>query len=503
MSDSVLERPQVRTEPAPTSDGTATGSSADALRAGVGLHDRPPGQDPACLPRADAACMLQLQSILLGRDRLDVAATALATQIARLLGAARVTLGLRDTRRCRLVATSQHTDIQAAADRVRCVERAMQEAMEQAAPILFPAPPQGRPRITLAHAALAEQTHRSVLTVPLVRGKCVVGAMTAEFIAGQANAGAGDIAEDIAIQIAPVLELRHRAELSLAARLVRDWREHGMSGNAETRWIRPVVWAAGIGLIVALFTAPADYRVGAPARLEGAVQRALVAPVDGFLREVHVKPGDRVKDGQVLAELAEQDLEIERNKWAAELSQHENNYRTAFARGDRTQYVVYYAKAQEAQAQLDLVEQQITRSRIRAPFDGSLIKGDLTQVLGSPVKRGDVLLTVAPDKAYRLIVEVDERDIAWVRETARGALALSALPQDAIAFEVVRITPVATNRDGRNFYEVEGRFAAGELPLRPGLQGVAKIDAGKRTLAWIWGHRLVDWLQLSVWTLGG
>jgi multidrug efflux pump subunit AcrA (membrane-fusion protein) len=447
--------------------------------------------------------MLQLQSILLGRDRLDIAATALATQIARLLGAARVTLGLKGERRCKLLATSQQTDVQASADRVRSVEHAMQEALDQAAPILFPAPPGGRPRITLAHAALAEQTHRAVLTVPLASGSRLVGAMTAEFVAGNTSAAVGDIAEDIAIQIAPVLELKHRAELSLPARVALGWRASGVSGNAETRWLRRAVWAAGIAAVVALFTVPADYRVGAPARLEGAVQRVLVAPVDGFLREVHVKPGDRVKEGQLLAELADQDLEIERNKWAAELSQHENNYRTSFARGDRTQYVVYYAKAQEAQAQLQLVEQQITRSRIRAPFDGSLIKGDLTQALGSPVKRGDVLLTVAPDKAYRLIVEVDERDIARVRELAPGALALSALPRDAIAFEVVRITPVATSRDGRNFYEVEGHLSAGELPLRPGLQGVAKIEAGKRTLAWIWGHRLVDWLRLSIWTLGG
>jgi hypothetical protein len=33
-----------------------------------------------------------------------------------------------------------------------------------------------------------------------------------------------------------------------------------------------------------------------------------------------------VKAGQVLAELAEQDLQLERSKWASELAQHENAY---------------------------------------------------------------------------------------------------------------------------------------------------------------------------------
>ena len=43
----------------------------------------------------------------------------------------------------------------------------------------------------------------------------------------------------------------------------------------------------------------------ASARLEGAVQRVLSASEDGFLREVHVRPGDLVKAGQVLAELSD------------------------------------------------------------------------------------------------------------------------------------------------------------------------------------------------------
>jgi hypothetical protein len=39
--------------------------------------------------------------------------------------------------------------------------------------------------------------------------------------------------------------------------------------------------------------------------------------------------------------------------------------------------------------------------------------------------------------------------------------------------------------------------------LRPGLQGVAKIDAGQRSLLWLAGHRLSDWLQLQLWRWWG
>jgi len=65
------------------------------------------------------------------------------------------------------------------------------------------------------------------------------------------------------------------------------------------------------------------------------------------------------------------------------------------------------------------------------------------------------------------------------------------------------VTPVATVLDGRNAFEVEARLNTGEAAaLRPGLRGVAKIDAGQRSLAWILGHRAMDWLRMAVWSWG-
>ncbi|MDD2667067.1 HlyD family efflux transporter periplasmic adaptor subunit [Zoogloea sp.] len=162
-----------------------------------------------------------------------------------------------------------------------------------------------------------------------------------------------------------------------------------------------------LAAVMVLLAVPFEFRVGGNARVEGEIQRVLVAPADGFLKQALVRPGDLVKAGQLLAELAEQDLQLERSKWSSELAQHENAYSAAMARADRTQLVISQAKADEARAQLALVDGQIGRSHIVAPFDGVLIRGDLTQSLGAPVQRGDVLLTVAPRERFRVIVEVD------------------------------------------------------------------------------------------------
>ncbi|MBC7726087.1 MAG: HlyD family secretion protein, partial [Microbacteriaceae bacterium] len=103
----------------------------------------------------------------------------------------------------------------------------------------------------------------------------------------------------------------------------------------------------------------------------------------------------------------------------------------------------------------------------------------------------------------RLIVEVDETDIGAVHPGQHGVLALAARPEQPIAFTVRRIVPVATAAEGRNYFEVEGApdAAHSQASLRPGLSGVAKIEVGERSLAWLLFHRPVAWLRLSLWAI--
>jgi multidrug resistance efflux pump len=310
------------------------------------------------------------------------------------------------------------------------------------------------------------------------------------------------LCEHLACIVGPILELKYAAETPWHKRARRTLGKGLRTVTAPGRvGVKAGVAAAALALL-GLTLIPIQYRVGAQARIEGAVQRALVAPADGFLRQVYARPGDAVKAEQVLAELAQEDLQLEQRKWQSELTQHENAASSALARADRSQYVINQAKADEARAQLDLADRQLSRTRIVAPFEGVVIKGDLTQSLGAPVRRGDVLLTVAPANQYRLVVEVDERDVSRLKAGQRGHVALGAFSDRSIAFRVKTVTPVATTRDGRNFFEVIGELEGAVPALRPGLQGVAKVDAGAAPLAWIWTHRLIGWARMTLWSWG-
>jgi multidrug resistance efflux pump len=228
----------------------------------------------------------------------------------------------------------------------------------------------------------------------------------------------------------------------------------------------------------------------------------VAAPIDGFISKSSVRPGDSVKAGDVLVEMADQDLLLEQRKWEAALTQNENAVAAALARADRAQFVIAQGKASEAAAQLELVQQQLQRSKLVAPIDGVGIKGDLSQTLGAPVQKGDVLLTVAPAQQYRLVVEVDERDVSHIRLGQSGQLALASQPGEPLRVVVERVTPVSVVRDGHNVFEVQARLDASSALLRPGLQGVTRIHVGEASWAWIWGHRAVNWLRLALWSWG-
>jgi hypothetical protein len=83
----------------------------------------------------------------------------------------------------------------------------------------------------------------------------------------------------------------------------------------------------------------------------------------------------------------------------------------------------------------------------------------------------------------------------------RGRLALSALPGRPLPLAVERITPIATAEEGRNYFRVEAVLEEPVEALRPGMEGIAKIEVGRRKLLWIWSHEMLDWLRLRTWSL--
>ena len=503
---------ETRQPPAAAATAQPDAAVATAVRAAVGdaPADGAETTTAAPAPSAEAAAeLLHLLHTALASAPLERAATALATELAGGFACDRVFVGIAARGFVRVAGLSHGSGLGGEQVLAQAVGAAMEEALDQAGSVLHPQHPDERPRITLAHAALARHADGiSVLTVPMYGDGRPVGALTFERPAGRRfDAAVVRRAEAVAAGLAPLLVLLAERDLPVLQRLRLSVERRLTALDGRQRLALAAGGACACGLLAALLAWPVAFQVSAPTRLEGHLQRAVVAPIDGFLKTAHVRAGDTVRAGQPLAELDAEELRLERRRIETEVARHESTYAEAQAKEDRAQLVIADSRVAEARAQLALLDQQLARTQLVAPFDAQVIKGDLMQQLGTPVKRGDLLLTLTPSNEFRVVLDLDERDVAQVRPGAHGAVTLSALPGSSFPLVVDRIVPVASAEGGRNLFQAEARLVdaggAEAKSLRPGLQGVARIDAGERSLAWQMSHRVLDWLRLQWWSWGG
>ena len=452
--------------------------------------------------KARLVTVLELIATSLRHERFQAAATAVATDLATIFGCERVSVGFMNGRHIEVAALSHSASFGQKTNLIRAVEAAMDEAADQLATTIYPPRKGGSFQVTRAHAELAAQHGAgAICTVPMTVGTKVLGAVTLEMPAGvELDARTAEMCEYAALLLGPVLDVKRKEDRWLTQK----------AAESMTSWVRKLIGPQHVALkisvalaaLVILFFAivEGDYRVTADAALEGTVQRAVTAALPGFILEARARAGDVVRDGDLIARLDDKDIRLERTKLVSQRAQRESEYSQALAAHERSRGQVLQAQLAQVDAQIALADEQLSRTRLVAPFDALVVKGDLTQSLGAPVERGAVLFEVAPLDVYRIILKVDERDITDIRVGQAGHIVLTSMPQDAIPMEVKKITPVSVADQGRNYFRVEAVAKGASINLRPGMEGVGKIEVEQRKLFWIFTHKLVHWVRMWAWS---
>jgi len=446
---------------------------------------------------AQARQALDMLALLGAHDRVDDACAAMATELARVSGCDRVAVGLAQRHGVRLTSLAHAAWFERRSAVASALEAAMSEAVEQRASLAWPTP-QASDRSLVVHAQRTLAGDQAALTVPILSGSRAVGAVCWQLPLASLTPEFTARAEALAVVLAPLLarldDQSHWWAGRIPAALGRAWR-------ALTDRRRPG-FAVGTALACAVLAAVSfvdtTYRVPARAALEGQVQRVIAAPFEGFVVEAPARAGQTVAKGALLARLDDRDLKLEQARLSAELAQQQKKRDEALARHERGEQAVLMAQVAETEAKLDQVEARLARTRIEAPFDGVLVSGDLSQSIGGPVEQGKTLFELAPLSGYRVVLKVDERDVRELRPGQHGQLVLAGMADERLDF-TVRHVSVATVEDGQNLFRVEADLARQDARLRPGMEGVGKVDASQHPLLWIWTHRFVDWMRVNVW----
>lgn len=421
-------------------------------------------------------------------------------ELALKLSCDRVSIGLEQEGMIRIQAISNTATFDERVKLTRIIADAMDEVLDAGESLRYPAAGD-EGVLSTAQAALALESGASgILSIPLVNDGRDIGVVTLERSGGlvfeEADISTGKV---LGMLLGPVFALKRENEQGMFR---RGWKAARSGARALVgAGHRGVKLIALLVCLVVIFLGlgKGEYRIAAKTVIEGSVQRATAAPFDGFIAETFVQAGEIVRKGQLMARLEDRDMKVELARWTAESEQYLRKYRQAQANHERAAMGIYSAQAAQSAAQVQLIEDRLSRTRLVAPFDGVVVSGDLRQLVGTPIETGKVLFETAPLDAFRVVLQVDERDIGYLAHGQRGSLLLPGIPGENFNFTVTQITPVAVAQDGRNFFRVEAHMESGVQRMRPGMEGVGKVSVGRYRLIWIWTRTLTEWLTISFW----
>lgn len=245
--------------------------------------------------------------------------------------------------------------------------------------------------------------------------------------------------------------------------------------------------------------------------------------LSGTVAKVHVDLNDRVKKGQVLAELDTDRLRDQVTRSAAALRVAEARVRQseatlADARGTlgRLQTVARLSGGKvPSQAELASAEAAVARAEaelastragvadataahssdrtnlrkafIRSPIDGVVLSRSVDP--GNAVAaslQAVTLFTLAEDlKQLKLDVNVDEADVGRVAQGQKARFTVSAYPNREYPARVTRVAYGSTIKDNVVTYVAELQAANEDLSLRPGMTATAVVTATEREGVWL------------------
>ncbi|RZL31133.1 MAG: HlyD family efflux transporter periplasmic adaptor subunit [Rubrivivax sp.] len=453
----------------------------------------------------ESAFLFEVSLAALAEPDFRQAGLTLVNKLAARFGCHQVQLALADGPALETAAVSHSAWFDERANLTSLARAAMTEAFDQRCAVVWPedeaAGSADQRTLRMAHGRYAADSGRLALaSQPLAIGAAppfAVLLIERNTVFQPAELKGMELLAGV---LAPVLEHKHARDESLARHARRSLRH--LAARLTDASHPGLKLGAGVLALFLLFAAllPVDHRVSSPAIVEGAVQRSAVVPFDGFLREAPARAGDTVKAGQVLARMEDRDLQLEKVRWETELEMAQRKEREAMAQADRVNQRLSAAQANQARAQLDLTLSKLARVELVAPFDAIVVKGDLSQQLGAPLEMGKTLFELAPLASWRVMLKIDERDIARVQPGQGGELVLTGAPGQRWHFTLKSVTPVSVVEEGRNYFRAEAELVGQDgVKLKPNMEGVAKVVVGERSLLWVWTHRFTDWLRLALW----
>ncbi len=445
------------------------------------------------------AVTLDVLAVLNVQTEFAAAAMTLCNELSARFQCERVSFGWFRRGGVKLEAVSHTERFEKNMSLVTAIEEAMDEAFDQEEEIAWPALA-GSTAVSRSHEAFARtEAGANVLSMPVPLNDEPVGVLTLERAHGAFTERELQTLRMLCVQIARRLHELRDFDRWWGARAADAVRRTAAKSLGAEHTLAKLCIIVITTLILALVFVKAEHRIDASFILKSETLVQLPAPFDGYIDEVHFRVGDPVRAGQLLVTLDSRELLLNEAAALAEKQRFIAEEQKAQAENNSALMRIAHASAEEAQAKLELARFRLSKASVIAPFDGHVIEGDLREHIASPVRQGEVLLKIARLETMFAEISLPEADVHHVAAAMIGELAFASRPQFKFPVHIERVEPVATVREKGNTFTARAEFNAMEAWWRPGMSGVCKVNAGRRTLLWIYTHRTADFLRLHLW----
>ncbi len=443
---------------------------------------------------------MSILSLLQEKNKYVEACMTACNEIVSRYNCLRVSLSRQKGHYVKLQAISHTERFEKKMDAVRCMEAAMEEALDQDEEITWP-PSEESDAVTLAHETFARRLGSDyLLSLPLRVNNEPVGVLCCE--RQQYAFTEQDILELrlLCDQIIHPLEQLRQKDRWIGARAAA-----GLNSSLEKvvgvkhTFAKTIAVVITILLFVIVFGSW-QYKIEAPFLLKTDSIAQLPAPYKGYVEEVKVREGDRVSKGETLLTLDTDRLELKAAQVLADKHRYLREAEKSRASNKLAEMKIARARAEQSQAKLEGIRYQLNHAKIKSPIGGVVVKGKDEKLMGAPVRKGDVLFKVARIQDMYAELAVKERDVHEVELGAKGAIAFVSRPGIKFDIQVERINPISKVKKKANRFMA--RASIQEDPAkwwRPGMSGIAKIHAGERNILWILTHRIVDFFHKFFW----
>jgi HlyD family secretion protein/GAF domain-containing protein len=443
---------------------------------------------------------LDLMVLLNSEHRYLAAAMTLCNEINSRFDCSRVSIGWLKKGYIRTQAISHMERFEKKMDAVQSLEAAMEEAFDQDEEIVIPKDNRHY-SITKDHERFAlSQGVLSVLSLPIRQGNEAMGVLTCEREETPFEEHEINVLRLICDQAAQRLSDLKKSDRWLGAKLLDATRRGlGKFFGVEHTFIK-LMGILIFSLLAFMAIGHWDYRVEAPFILKTDDLAYIPSPFDGYIEDVHIQVGDKVDQNALLLTLDDRELLLEESSAIADRTRYTREAKKSSARDDLAEMRIAQALKVQTEARLDLIRYHLSNSELRSPFSGIVVEGELKELLGAPVRKGDVLFKVAKIEKMYALIDVDEKDIHELSLHQTGELAFVSRPELKFPIKVQLIEPVTITKEEGNVFQVRCEFSENiENWWRPGMSGIAKINIGKRNILWIFTHRTVNFFRLLLW----